>query len=686
MTINLFKALAITNVDGVTVDISNTPAVVGTNAADIIQSLGQLDGGSINALEGDDSLFVETRNNDSSGFVVDGNDGDDLVVIDNDSTSEDPAVGRVSSFTAFGGEGDDSIVIADLIVGAGSQLIGNSGEDSIFVDTENAVDGLLVEGNQDADVIAIIGVSSETQLPDFDNSQVSGGEGNDSIGIGTILGLVTDFTFTVQNVDNALLSGDSGDDEINVYSNTLTNSDVSGGDGSDSIVINSSNRAAHNVITGNEGDDTVLVFGPDIINSSVIGGDGNDSISTVNAFLTGGSIEGNDGEDSLSLGLLDSVAVNGNADNDAIDLRGNIVSSSIEGGQGDDIISSFIDDSIAIIDSVISGDKGDDVIGLEAGLFNSSVIGGDGNDIISTENAFVTGGSIEGNNGEDSLSLGLLDSVAVNGNADNDVIDLRGNIESSSIRGGQGNDTISSFIDDSITITDSVIAGDKGDDAIILGELNIETPLYNSTFNNASSADVDTVIDGGAGNDVIAFDGTQVEDATILGGEGADTFQLWNGGTVELTDFEAEIDTLILGNYFITTGTGTPTSALTGINWLIGASTSEGVVSSVTARIGSTTTANLGQPGSPLVSGNDWITARQDIFRLVSVNGNASGTVSGKVLFLDNQGPDAGLYVYSISKIDYLAGDKEAIFTENATTNSQTIALGNFNASDIVVI
>ena len=580
MTINLFKALAITNVDGVTVDISNTPAVVGTNAADIIQSLGQLDGGSINALEGDDSLFVETRNNDSSGFVVDGNDGDDLVVIDNNSTSEDPSVGRVSSFTAFGGEGDDSIVIADLIVGAGSQLIGNSGEDSIFVDTENAVDGLLVEGNQDADVIAIIGVSSETQLPDFDNSQVSGGEGNDSIGIGTILGLVTDFTFTVQNVDNALLSGDSGDDEINVYSNTLTNSDVSGGDGSDSIVINSSNRAAHNVITGNEGDDTVLVFGPDIINSSVIGGDGNDSISTVNAFLTGGSIEGNDGEDTLS--------------------------------------------------------------------------------------------------------LGLLDGVAVNGNADNDVIDFRSDIESSSIRGGQGNDTISpAFF---ITITDSVIAGDKGDDAIILGELNIETPLYNSTFNNASSADVDTVIDGGAGNDVIAFDGTQVEDATILGGEGADTFQLWNGGTVELTDFEAEIDTLILGNYFITTGTGTPTSALTGINWLIGASTSEGVVSSVTARIGSTTTANLGQPGSPLVSGNDWITARQDIFRLVSVNGNASGTVSGKVLFLDNQGPDAGLYVYSISKIDYLAGDKEAIFTENATTNSQTIALGNFNASDIVVI
>ena len=219
-----------------------------------------------------------------------------------------------------------------------------------------------------------------------------------------------------------------------------------------------------------------------------------------------------------------------------------------------------------------------------------------------------------------------------------------------------------------------------------MGELNIETPLYNSTFNNASSADADTVIDGGAGNDVIAFDGTQVENATILGGEGADTFQLWNGGTVELTDFEAEIDKLFLGNYFITTGTGTATSALTGINWLIGASTSEGDVSSVTASIGSTTTANLGQPGAPLVSGNDWITARQDIFRLLSNNTNKTGTLSGKVLFLDNQGPDAGLYVYSISKIEYVAGDKEAIFTDNATTNSQAIALGNFNASDIVVI
>ncbi|EHA59193.1 Hemolysin-type calcium-binding region, partial [Synechococcus sp. WH 8016] len=499
---------------------------------------------------------------------------------------------------------------------------------------------------------------------------IEGNDGEDSLSLGLL--------------DSVAVNGNADNDAIDLRGNIVSSS-IEGGQGDDIIssFIDDSIAIIDSVISGDKGDD-VIGLEAGLFNSSVIGGDGNDIISTENAFVTGGSIEGNNGEDSLSLGLLDSVAVNGNADNDVIDLRGNIESSSIRGGQGNDTISSFIDDSITITDSVIAGDKGDDVFGLEADLFNSSVIGGDGNDSISTVNAFLTGGSIEGNDGEDTLSLGLLDGVAVNGNADNDVIDFRSDIESSSIRGGQGNDTISpAFF---INITDSVIAGDKGDDAIILGELNIETPLYNSTFNNASSADVDTVIDGGAGNDVIAFDGTQVEDATILGGEGADTFQLWNGGTVELTDFEAEIDTLILGNYFITTGTGTPTSALTGINWLIGASTSEGVVSSVTARIGSTTTANLGQPGSPLVSGNDWITARQDIFRLVSVNGNASGTVSGKVLFLDNQGPDAGLYVYSISKIDYLAGDKEAIFTENATTNSQTIALGNFNASDIVVI
>lgn len=189
--------MAIINVDGVPVENSTTPSVEGTNAVNNIQSFGQLDGGFINALREDDTLVVNTLDADSSGFEVNGNEGDDTVIIDNNVDSTDRATGQVSAFTAFAGKGDDLVGIDDLIVNAGSQLFGNIGEDSIFVDTGNSIDGLLVNGNEDSDIIGVF------ETPDFDNSELYGGKGNDTIGV-----------IDIRNVNNVLLSGDLGNDSI----------------------------------------------------------------------------------------------------------------------------------------------------------------------------------------------------------------------------------------------------------------------------------------------------------------------------------------------------------------------------------------------------------------------------------------------------------------------------------------
>lgn len=150
--------------------------------------------------------------------------------------------------------------------------------------------------------------------------------------------------------------------------------------------------------------------------------------------------------------------------------------------------------------------------------------------------AGITGLTVNGNNGNDSLKVNSLDpafvtGITLNGGDGNDVIDATGSQKTVGTvttgvntfqTGGNGNDTLTGGIGNDTLDGGSgndIIKGSAGNDAILGGAGNDQ--LFGDAGNDtiAGGADNDSIL-GGAGNDVLAGQGGK---DTVKGEAGSDT-------------------------------------------------------------------------------------------------------------------------------------------------------------------
>jgi fibronectin-binding autotransporter adhesin len=173
-------------------------------------------------------------------------------------------------------------------------------------------------------------------------------------------------------------------------------------------------------------------------------------------------------------------------------------------------------------------------------LPTDKVQGGLGDDIITLAGA-ETMGAIEGNEGNDTISLLSGTAGTVAGGKNDDVVALEG-AQVDSVRGGDGNDAIALL---SGTATSGVDAG-AGDDTVTLA---------NASIGDLEGGDGDDLIvlsgtgmagsvDGGADDDTIILNGATVA-GDIDGGAGKDLIELRDGaglsGTIQGGDDDDEL-------------------------------------------------------------------------------------------------------------------------------------------------
>lgn len=178
------------------------------------------------------------------------------------------------------------------------------------------------------------------------------------------------------------------------------------------------------------------------------------------------------------------------------------------GGAGDDSI--FAND----VDQVIYGGKGDDSIRLGGSAERAKVYGGAGDDTIEAVGAkldvLVRGGA-----GNDHITGSYGDDTLFGGDGDDTLIGGYSGDHGDRMYGGAGNDVISGG-------PFSTFIGDGGDG-------------NDSIYGSAS------LMDGGAGDDLLSVTLRYGGDTTVTGGDGNDTFQFYadNGHALNatITDF-----------------------------------------------------------------------------------------------------------------------------------------------------
>jgi Ca2+-binding RTX toxin-like protein len=347
---------------------------------------------------------------------------------------------------------------------------------------------------------------------------VNGGLGNDTLAVdytslGTKLNNTSygDYRFYAPTTGNLLLN--SNFEQFNLTGSAF-NDTLRGFEGNDTLV----GGAGNDSLSGNGGQD--LVQGG-TGNDTVLGGTGEDNIN------------GGLGDDSL-LGEAGNDTINGGAGNDFID--GGISNDSLIGGVGNDTFAGLnsgdivdggegidflqtLNASNATVDLKIDSNNLANLNYDNISIANVESIGnattGSGNDsFIYSSASSVLGGSVNGNFGNDTLSVDFSGYQGAVGNTKTGIrfeINNNGatllsysNIEqfkvtgtgfNDSLQGSNGNDTIN---------------GSSGNDSL-LGQTGNDT------------------IDGGEGNDFI--DSGSGNDS-VIGGEGSDTFAGVNTGDI----------------------------------------------------------------------------------------------------------------------------------------------------------
>ena len=539
-----------------------------------------LEGATINALDGDDSIYNDYANNVSivggagndtintsgANITIEGGDGDDEIVSSGEYLSINAGAGndyiynRSANSIIDGGTGNDSIInqdnFGDYVMingGAGDDYINNAGGQNVSInggdgndEIVNVGDNVLfqysdgdgndyISGFNDSSTLRIgNGTGTYSTLQSGDDIIVEVGEGAITLKDAASLSTV--------NIEGEEISmiviGTSDDDSIE---NTLEGATINASEGNDSIY----NEGANSKIDGGDGADTIQnggtwnnSFHDGGSNVTINGGAGNDSI--YNSESDSVIIDGGDGDDTIDNNVGQNVTISGGAGKDHIFNSGSANNSSINGGAGDDSI-------VNIGRQVtISGGTGDDTIynncmlqsngnlyywstsdGLEV-VFEYE--NGDGNDII---HGFNTNSTLQISgvdystqvSGDDIVVTVGDGSITLKGAATLSTVNIEGEEISMIITGTSGDDNIEN------TLEGATINALDGDDTINNNSNNVSINAGNGddSINNDYMEDENGYIHSSNGGNNV----------TINGGDGDDTINnnsdnvLINGGNGE---------------------------------------------------------------------------------------------------------------------------------------------------------
>lgn len=366
----------------------------------------------------------------------------------------------------------------------------------------------------------------------------NGGEGNDSIIFGTAGDSVATF--------GALMSGEDGNDYISFTANDVvasTKASFMGGKGNDTIALGSAGTFTNAFVGAGVGDDSISIESGTWTGATVKGGDNADTISIGSAAtLNPTSIFGAKGADSIDLlseeNISSQLSVFAGLGHDTINIGESAAATYVKAGIGNDSIRFNCSTVTAL--TVVGGGLADTisfVSGYEGGVIYGDLAtegDNDGNDTIgSTGVSIATNASIYGGGGADTIAFSCAGEATIvegGSNADRLVIDEV--MTAVTIDGGAGADSI--FLNSHQSAGGSVLGG-----------------LGNDSINLESGFGGGITVDGGAGTDTIGFDAvsaltlfggdaadlikstaSDLVNASILGGDGADTIE---GFTIQTT-------------------------------------------------------------------------------------------------------------------------------------------------------
>ena len=547
-------------------------ALAGTVGADRIQGLGGRD--QLLGHAGDDLLEGGTQ-----ADVLSGGDGDDRLFADalldvqafadlqaslpgsglqgdwlDGGVGNDELVGSVDADALFGGRGDDRIH-----AGAGNDFIFGDGEGaatdlgwhrvdhadgsymllpaSYVLPTAGGADFIragggddIVNGDRGDDIV--FGEAGADIITGFEGAdQLAGGEGDDVLA-GDEAGWfgVADAVGAADIIDggagNDVLRGNGGDD---LLFGGAGDDNVQGGDGDDDIDGEDGDDdldgdGGHDRIAGGAGDDVIRAGEGD---DSVTGDDGADTLlgEAGNDRLDGGAhddqIAGGDGDDVLA-GGDGRDQLTGDAGADVID--GEDDDDGIWGGEGDD---------------TLTGGAGRDR--LAAGSGNDQVAGGEGDDVLWGE---AGADGLAGSGGDDAIAGGD-DDDALWGDAGDDG--LWGDAGDDLLDGGAGHDLLDGGVGHDLLV------GGAGGDRLVGGE-------GDDTLDGGAERDL---LQGGAGNDTYLIDGAGDADL-ILDHEGANTYRLPSGVTLDNLDLRIGSDPSGAANHLVVVHGGRALAVLLG--------------------------------------------------------------------------------------------------------------------------
>lgn len=431
------------------------------------------------------------------------------------------------------GDGADSIVLGGTAaVSLNQSVVAGFGNDTISINSAGgsiAAASFSVAGNQGADSI-LLGTAGGVSYS-LNDAFIGGGLQNDTIDIKSAVS---------QIISSSIKGGDNADSIFIESGVLLTNSDIAGNKGADTLSIAATTASVGASVTAGLGNDSISIGTAGFANY-IAGGAGADTVVLATG-ANAGTIVGGGLADSITLatGALNSIFIYG-------DGNGVTSAGTGEGGQADgaDFIggtnASFATgasvygaggaDTIAFLSAagntangiLLNGGDGSDTISLQdvaAGVVNTSIAGGNGADtlVLTTSQA---GASVTGGLGQDSIVVGAGSALTIAGGKGVDTI-LFTNATASNITGGDQNDNIyagtafsaataltvfngASTIDggngaDTIATlgfgaTGSILGG-AGNDSIVMGTAAAAAWASNGTIN------------GGAGVDTIVFQGS----------------------------------------------------------------------------------------------------------------------------------------------------------------------------------
>ncbi len=442
---------------------------------------------------------------------------------------------NVKNKTVNGTSGNDTI----KNIAGGAKIYAGAGDDSIYNSVEknytiNSSGGnVTIDGGAGNDFIesndpnvSIFGGTGNDTVHVIDsprNVTVRGGDGNDSIDSSGV---------------EARIYGDNGDDFIRNTSSG-TSATIYGGTGND-IIINSGKSSK---LFGEAGSDVILDFHDEV---TISGGLGNDIISLAsnanNVVIDYGAGDGNDwiygltAEDTLRITGATTATTIASGNHLVVNVNGSNVIT-IDGGKGKSFKIEGLKQGTSVNDKLVSLSSGNDKY----------------------QNT-VSGATIYGNAGNDSLGNSAADSVTMSGGAGNDTITNKWNSGGNhvSMSGDAGNDyiyddygwynTLNGGADNDILITYrgkyNWIFGGAGNDKLF-GEAGNDTL--------AGGAGNDT-LEGGAGNDVFVYGNGEGKDV-IADYAAGDKIKI-TSGTISKTTYSGSDVVFTVGSGSVTVKDG----------------------------------------------------------------------------------------------------------------------------------